>query len=61
LPTTRHPCNLDAWALAQSRGDGHRSLGTPEGVISEYNEDLILFIMASLKNTNTKKEADIEC
>jgi len=22
LPTTRHRCNLDVWALAQSRGDG---------------------------------------
>jgi len=28
-------------ALAQSRGDGHRSLVTPEGVLCEYNEDLI--------------------
>jgi len=25
LPTTRHRCNLDVWALAQSRDDGHRS------------------------------------
>jgi len=24
-----------------SRGDGHRSLVTPERVVSEYNEDLI--------------------
>jgi len=32
LPTTRHRCNL---------GDGHRSLVTPERVLSEYNEDLI--------------------
>jgi len=23
LPTTRHCCNLDVWALAQSRGDGY--------------------------------------
>jgi len=32
LPTTRHRCNLDCTdvALAQSRGDGHRSLVTPE-------------------------------
>jgi len=30
LPTTRHRCNLDVWALVQSRGDGHRSLVTPE-------------------------------
>jgi len=29
------------WALAQSCGDGHRSLVTPERVLSEYNEDLI--------------------
>jgi len=29
LPTTRHCCNFDVWALAQSRGDGHRSLVTP--------------------------------
>jgi len=28
LQTTRHRCNLDVWALAQSRGDGHRSLVT---------------------------------
>jgi len=26
LPTTRLRCNLDVWALAQSRGDGHCSL-----------------------------------
>jgi len=25
------------------RGDGHRSLVTPERVLSEYNEDLIFF------------------
>jgi len=37
------------WALAQSRGDGHRSLVTPERVLSEYNvlreynKDLIFF------------------
>jgi len=31
------------WALVQSRGDdGHRSLVTPEKVLSEYKEDLIL-------------------
>jgi len=29
------------WTLAQSRGDGHRSLVTLERVLSEYNEDLI--------------------
>jgi len=27
LPMTRHRCNLKVWALAQSGGDGHRSLG----------------------------------
>jgi len=42
LPTTNHCCNLDMWVLAQCRGDGHRSLVTPERVLSEYNEDLIL-------------------
>jgi len=31
------------WALAQSRGDGHRSLVTPERVLSKYNKDLIFF------------------
>jgi len=36
--TTRHRCNLDVWALAQSRGDGHRSLVTPKRVLSEYND-----------------------
>jgi len=41
LPTTRHRCNLDVCALAQSCGDGHRSIVTPERVLSEYNEDLI--------------------
>jgi len=30
------------WSLAHSRGDGHRSLVTPERILSEYNEDLIL-------------------
>jgi len=44
LPTTRHRCNLEVWALAQSRGDGHHSLVTPETVLGEYNEDLIFFI-----------------
>jgi len=41
LSTTRHRCNLDVWALAQRRGDRHRSLVTPERVLSGYNEDLI--------------------
>jgi len=31
LPMTRHRCNLKVWALAQSLGDGHRSLVTLEG------------------------------
>jgi len=35
---------LIVWALAQSRGDGHRSLVTPERVLSEYNKDLIFFL-----------------
>jgi len=34
---------LIVWALAQSRGDGYRSLVTLERVLSEYNEDLIFF------------------
>jgi len=34
---------LIVWAFAQSRGDGHHSLVTPERVLSEYNEDLIYF------------------
>jgi len=42
LPTTRHHCNRDVWALAQSRGDGHLLLVTPERVLSEYNEDFFL-------------------
>jgi len=33
---------LIVWALAQSRGDGHRSLVTPKRELSEYNEDLIM-------------------
>jgi len=41
LPTTRHCCNLDMWALSQSHADGHRSLVTPERVLGECNEDLI--------------------
>jgi len=44
LPTTRRSCNLKVWALAQSRGDGHHSLVTPERVLSEYNKDLIFFL-----------------
>jgi len=50
------------WALAQSRGDGHRSLVTPkrvlseyneERVLSEYNEDLILIFVSINLNINT--------
>jgi len=41
LPTTLHRCNLDVWALAQSRGDGNRSLVASKSVLSEYNEDLV--------------------
>jgi len=44
LPTTRHRCNLEVWALAQSCGDGQRSLVTPERVLSECHEDLIFLI-----------------
>jgi len=36
------------WALAQSCGDGHCSLMTPERVLSEYNEDLIFLIILKL-------------
>jgi len=48
LPMTRHCCNLDVWALAQSRGDGHRSLVTPERVLSKYNKDLIKFYLSRI-------------
>jgi len=41
LPTTRHRCNFEVWALVQYRRDGHRSLVTLERLLSEYNEDLI--------------------
>jgi len=37
LTTTRHCCNLKVWTLAQSRRNRHRSLVTPERVLSEYN------------------------
>jgi len=42
LPTTRHRCNLEVWALVQKCGKGHHSFMTPKRVLSEYNEDLIL-------------------
>jgi len=32
---------FEVWAMAQSRGDGHRLLVTPERVLNEYKEDLI--------------------
>jgi len=40
---------LILWALAQSRGDGHRSLVTLERVLSEYNEDLIFNYLIDFK------------
>jgi len=42
---------LIVWTLAQSRGDGHRSLVTPERVLNEHNEDLILIGLKTTKNT----------
>jgi len=56
LPTTRHRCNLDVWALARSRGDGHRSLVTPERVLSEYNEDLIFLFFWLYKKKLLKSQ-----
>jgi len=49
LPTTRHCCNLDVWTLVRSRGDGHRSLFTPERVLNEYED----FLYASVSHTGT--------
>jgi len=49
LPTTRHRSDLDAWAQTQSRGDEHRSLVTPERVLSEINEDLIFLILLIIR------------
>jgi len=34
LPTTCNSCNLGVWAMAQSRGVAHRSLVTPERILS---------------------------
>jgi len=48
LPTTRHRCNFDVWALAQGCGVGHRSLVTLKRVLSEYNEDFIFFNYTSI-------------
>jgi len=42
-PTCPPPCYATVWALAQSRGDGHRSLVTSESIFSECNEDLFFF------------------
>jgi len=53
LPITYHRCNLDVWSLAQSHGDGHRSLVTLERVLSEYNED---FIFCKVSNFFEKRE-----
>jgi len=36
------------WALAQSGGIGHRSLVTPERILSENNEDLIFLYSQDL-------------
>jgi len=37
---------LKCGPLAQKRGDGHRSLVTPERVLSEYNKDLIFLCIS---------------
>jgi len=39
VPTAPNRCNIDVWALAQSRGDGHRSLVTPERVWAPLTRD----------------------
>jgi len=44
---------LIVWAMAQSRGDGHRSLVSPERVLSEYNEDLIFLILRAQMEADT--------
>jgi len=49
LPTTRHLCNLEVWTLAQSCGNWHHSLLTPERVLSECNEDLIFLFPRQLQ------------
>jgi len=45
LSTTRHRCNLDVWALAQSRGVGHRSLVTPEIRVLASIMKILFFFM----------------
>jgi len=52
LLTTRHRCNLDVWALVQSREVESCSLVTSERVLSEYNEDLIFYFL-QLSNFST--------
>jgi len=49
-PTRCHRCSLDVWALAQSRGDGHRLLVIPERlcILSEYNGDSIFCFIRNL-------------
>jgi len=42
------------WTLAQSRGDGYRSLVTPERVSSEYNQNLI-FCILDVEDVNLSK------
>jgi len=60
LPTSRHRCNLDVWALAQSRRDGHGSLVTPKRVLNEYNKDLIFFENLIQKNRKKYKKLQIQ-
>jgi len=50
LPMTYHRCNLNMQALAQSLGDGHRSIVTLERVLSEYKEDLIFYFLINCKH-----------
>jgi len=40
--------------LALSRGDGHRSLVTPERILSEYNEDLSFLDLFFFKKVGKK-------
>jgi len=47
---------LIVWALAQRRGDRHRSLVTPERVLSEYNKDLIFFENGAFLIQNDSKQ-----
>jgi len=45
---TRHRCNLDVWALAKSRGVGHRSLVTPKRVKIFRKLWCVLYVQESL-------------